>query len=190
MGWNSFSRRTSFLLIGLAGLLGACSHDPASVDFAHFEGGSQVQSAPADPADRFLVDEINRYLAQKKAPKFSQYDYVRTDLNGDGRREGIVMFTFPHSFWCGWGGCTMAVFQAQDNTFSLLSETKEIRGPVIAIPSKTKGWQDISVRLSGLDQPDETVILRFDGYAYPYDPLNGSRAPFTLAGLSGTRLFP
>lgn len=172
------------------GLLGACSHAPDSLDFAHFEGAGQTLSPPTDPEDHALVAEITTFLAQKKAPKFSQYDYVRMDLNGDGRREGIVMFTLPHSFWCGWGGCTMAVFQAEDDSFTLLSETKEIRGPVIAMPTQNEGWQDITVRLSGLDQPDQTVVLRFDGFAYPYDPLEGMRSPFTLAGLSGTRLFP
>jgi len=183
--------KASLMLVLFVAVCG-CAASPHAINQSHFTqqdraGGETTQ----DPQDQYLIAGIGAYLAEKKAPPFSHYDYVREDLNGDGLREGIVLFTLPHSYWCGWGGCTMAVFTPRGDHFTLLSETKEIRGPVIALSQKTKGWKDLTVRLSGFEQADQTVVLRFDGYAYPYDPsMMGMATPYTLAHAVGTRLFP
>src|SRR5690606_6090860 len=112
------------------------------------------------------------------------------DLNGDGLREGLVLFNLPHSYWCGWSGCTLAVFGAGDNNFVLVSETTRIRGPLMIAGTTTNGWDDIGVRLSGTDNPDRDVLLRYDGAGYPDNPLNAEDAPFDLASLGGQRIFP
>ena len=143
-----------------------------------------------DPSDRKLVAAIQNYLGEAKGPKNSQYEYVRADLNGDGLREGIVLFNLPHSYWCGWSGCTMAVFQAGDNHFTMLSQTSRIRGPIVVGHSRTDGWEDIGVRLSGTDYADRNVLLKFNGIGYPDTPLNEEDLPFDLAFLQGDRFFP
>ena len=51
-----------------------------------------------------MKEAIATYLKQRKAPPFSEYQFARTDLNGDNRRDAIVLFKVPHTYWCGWDG--------------------------------------------------------------------------------------
>lgn len=145
---------------------------------------------PVDPDDAELVASIQQYLKDNKGPLNSQYEYVRMDLNNDGLREGIVLFNLPHSYWCGWSGCTMAIFEAGDNRFALKSETQRIRGPLVLAQNQTNGWEDIVVRLSGMNEADRNVVLKFNGLSYPDNPLMGDDIPYDVASLSGTRIFP
>ncbi len=143
-----------------------------------------------DPSDAVLRAAIGQYLADNKGPTNSQYEYVRAALNGDGLRERLVMFNLPHSYWCGWNGCTMAVFQAGDNNFKMLSQTGGIRGPVVIGDTQTNGWDDIGVRISGMDRADQNVLLQFDGTGYPSSPIGEETAPYDVAWTGGTKLFP
>ncbi len=151
---------------------------------------SNPQDVSSDPSDAILHAAVQDFLTQNKGPKNSQYEYVRRDLNGDGVREGLVLFSLPHSHWCSWGGCTLAVFEPADGGFRLVSETSKIRGPLVIGSTRTNGWEDIGVRLTGNDQSDHNVLLQFDGMAYPQDPLNQTILPYDLAALGGLRVFP
>lgn len=168
--------------------LTACSSTEGAQDLA-YEAPAMFQNK-VDPSDAALRQAIADYLAGGAGPANSQYQYSRIDLNGDGLREGLVLFNLPHSHWCGWNGCKMAVFEAGDNRFSLLSETDRIRGPIVVGDSTTKGWGDIGVRMTGMDQHDYNVLLKYDGTGYPFDPAGQETMPYALAALGGTRLFP
>lgn len=167
--------------------LAACS-STGKEDLAY--NAPDMFAAAVDPSDAEMKVAIDKYLAEHNGPKNSQYEYTRMDLNGDGLREALVLFNLPHSYWCGWSGCTMAVFQAGDNDFKILSETTRIRGPLMVGSTKTNGWEDIGVRLSGTDVADRNVLLKFDGTRYPENPLNEDSLPYDLAALGGTRVFP
>lgn len=145
---------------------------------------------PVDPSDGVLQGAIAQFLAQQKGPTNSQYEYTRADLNNDGLREGLVIFNLPHSYWCGWSGCTMAIFEAGDNSFRLVSETSRIRGPLVIGMTETNNWKDIGVRLTGTSNADRNVVLQFDGTAYPENPLNALDTPYDLAQLGGLRVLP
>lgn len=169
--------------------LAACSSTEGDdISALHFQDAAPHD--PVDPSDKALFASIQQYLGDKAGPKNSQYEYTRADLNGDGLREGIVLFNLPHSYWCGWSGCTMAIFQAGDNNFSLLSQTSRIRGPLMIGDTKTNGWDDIGVRLTGTDNADYNVLLQYDGTRYPENPMDQATIPYDLASLGGTRIFP
>lgn len=178
----------SAAMLSLLPLLAACgTTDEAPLAYS----APTENSTPVDPSDIKLVAAIQQHLIDQKGPLNSQYEYVRADLNGDGLREGLVMFTLPHSYWCGWSGCTMAVFQASDNTFSTVSETSRIRGPIVIGDTRTNGWDDIIVRQSGSTvNADRSIALRYDGAAYPESPVAGEEIPFDVAFLTGPRFFP
>lgn len=149
------------------------------------------ERAPVDPSDELLLAAVNQHLINIGGPKNSQFEYVRQDLNGDGLREGIILFNLPHSYWCGWSGCTMTIFEAGDNDYALVSETKRIRGPVVIGHGETNGWADINVRLSGTNIADRNVILRYDGLKYPESPINQEEIPYDIAFANGgVRVFP
>ncbi len=142
-----------------------------------------------DPSDDVLKASIRSYLAQQNAPGNAQYRYERVDLNGDGMREGLVLFTLPHNYWCGWSGCTFAVFEAAETHFSFQSEILKIRGPLIVKSSTSRGWRDLAVRFSGTGTGDKNVVLRFDGARYPNDPSAQREEPLALKDPDGIRLF-
>jgi len=183
--------KNKVLLAALAALalpsLGACSTLDGE-DVVYNE--PVITRMPVDPSDAALQDTIQQFLASRQGPLNSQYQYTRADLNGDGLREGLVIFNLPHSYWCGWSGCTMAIFQAGDNQFSLLNETSRIRGPLIIGETETNEWKDIGVRLTGTSNADRNVVLKFDGTSYPANPMNVEDAPYDLAALGGLRVLP
>lgn len=149
------------------------------------------ERVPVDPSDELLVAAVNQHLINIQGPKNSQYEYVRQDLNGDGLREGIVLFNLPHSYWCGWSGCSMVIFEAGDNDYALVSETKRIRGPIMIGNTTTNGWSDINVRLSGTSSADRNVALRYDGFKYPESPMDQEEIPYDIAFANGgVRVFP
>ena len=153
------------LLIALCLFLNACH-----------SGGGNVSLTPLppekrDPQDSVLISSINNFIAQKDAPANSLYDFVRVDLNDDELRDGLVLFKTPYSYWCGWAGCHMAVFKAEDNDFSFISDMRNIRGPIYIAPSRTNNYRDIIVRLSGANIRDKNVILKYNGNTYPENPI-------------------
>ena len=183
-----FEKPMGFLLLLCAGAsLSACG---TTENIAQKDPAFNTASQPVDPDDDALHTAIQEYLTKENKPRSSQYSFMRADLNNDGRREGIVVFNLPHTYWCGWGGCTMAVFQADDRSFHHLSNTSRIRGPIVIGRSQTRGWKDLGTRLSGMNIADHNVLLRFDGAGYPQDAAGQETLPYTLAQFGESELFP
>lgn len=129
---------------------------------------TKQQGAPPDASNRFFADTI--------------------DLNGDGTRDAIVVLST--SYWCGTGGCTMLVLEGQkDNTFRLVSESSLVRPPITVSDTKTNGWRDLILTVSGGGMPAKTVVLKFDGKKYPLNPSDQPGLPVN-APIQGTVLFP
>lgn len=173
-----------FCFLGIAALSG-CGGGRVS-------GLTPMPEAVPDPSDAALMEAVRGYVVQQNAPANSRFVYTRVDLNGDGLREGLVLFTAPHTHWCGWGGCSMAVFRARDEGFGFVSEMQRVRGPLIVAESRSNGWRDIIVRVSGTNVPDRNVVMAFDGQVYPSNPLTRTGIPESLAhqDIAGVRVFP
>lgn len=135
------------------------------------DGMTPLPTAVAEPTNAALAEAVTKILQQKNAPPNSAYDFERIDLNGDGRRDAIVLFKLPHSYWCGWDGCGMAIFKANEKTFSYVSSTSGVRGPLYVTKTGSNGWRDIAFRISGTNIKDKNVFLKYDGRGYPASPL-------------------
>ncbi len=148
--------------------------------------------AAHDPDDRVLEQAVQDYLAATGRPAHSRYDFIRADLNGDNRRDALVMMKGPHHYWCDMNGCALIVMRAHDTGFSVLSEIAPVRGPFHIAEGTSAGWRDLIVRVSGLAHaPAKTVVLRFDGVSYPENPVMqpGDRIA-ALDRQRGQRVFP
>lgn len=144
-----------------------------------------------DPTDAQFMQAISEYVRMQGGPANTRYQFTRLDLNYDGRREGLVLLTQPNRFWCNSYGCPLIIFKAHDQGFTVLSEIKPVRGPLIVMDSYTQGWHDILARVSGRTGWDaKDVVLRFNGRTYPQDPslLHPSAARTTIE--NGTEIFP
>lgn len=136
------------------------------------------------PPDEKLFEAAAAYIEYNNAPPSSTYKHARVDLDGDGLKDGLVLFDLPHQSWCGWDGCSMAVFHASRNGFAPVASMSGIRGPLYVRQTKTNGWRDIVVRISGAEIRDKNVKMAFDGRSYPRHPMT---APTELERVSNYR---
>ncbi len=144
-----------------------------------------------DPNNEQFMQAIAEYIKAKSAPGNSRYEFTRIDLNNDGRREGIVLMKAPHSYWCGFNGCSMAIFKASNDYFELLSEVTPVRGPLTVSAKSTNGWHDIVVRVSGrMNTATRDVALQYDGRGYPAQPDFEPRVRYAYNDFGGVRIFP
>ncbi len=144
-----------------------------------------------DPDNAQFMRAVVEYIDSKNGPGNTQYEFTRLDLNGDGRREGLVLLKTPHQYWCGFNGCPMVIFEAHNNHFSLKSEISPVRGPLMVSDKKTNGWNDIVVRVSGRAHADtKDVALQYDGTNYPPQPAFQPPLRFAYNSVAGVRIFP
>lgn len=148
--------------------------------------GDEAQN---DLKDEKLVSAVEGFVAKRGAPPNSDYDFIRTDLNGDGKREGIVLFKLPHTYWCGWDGCGMAVFREDGDHFTPVSAMSGIRGPIHVARAASNGWRDIIVEVSGARMPSKNVILEFDGSTYPSSPMLAQTLYQPVSSMETERFF-
>lgn len=144
-------------------------------DKQHTPNLTPMPDIPSDLSDEILINSVTTFLQNRGAPASSQYDFVRADLNGDNKREGLVMMKLPHSYWCGWAGCPMFIFTPRTNDFMMMSEIQNVRGPIFIAPQKDgdrQQWRDIIVRASGDNTPDRTVKLTYSAGKYASNTLN------------------
>lgn len=151
---------------------------------------STALNAYDGPGEAQLRADIAAFIAARNGPAHSQYEYSITDLNGDGRREALVLLNLPYGYWCGWGGCTMGIFTADGDSFTLMSEVRNVRGPLVVAENTTNGWHDIIVRVSGTGMSDKNVALTYDNGRYPENPAGLTDIAMLMTEIPGKRLFP
>ena len=149
--------------VALSGCIGSPS-DPADNNAPLLPLSAQQSVVFLD--DGSVKDAMRDYLAYKKAPLFSQYDFTRQDLNHDGMSDAIVYIKTPYGQWCDIHGCTLLILKALPQGFSILGHIPSVRPPFYVSTRQTAGWQDIGVYLSGKNEQAYTAILSFDGSAY------------------------
>ncbi|MEM8833823.1 MAG: hypothetical protein AAGB32_04705 [Pseudomonadota bacterium] len=141
------------------------------------------------PPDEVLFDAVAKYVAANGRPAQTTYKHKRIDLNNDGLLDGIVYIDLPHQVWCGWDGCSMAVFQAGQKDFRAVAGMSGIRGPVYVLDTTTNGWRDIVVRISGMKVRDKNVLFAHNGVTYPQHPMNAPDYRGSLRSVRKETLF-
>jgi hypothetical protein len=98
-----------------------------------------------------------------------RYFASSVDLNSDGRPEIVVHVMGP--MVCGSGGCNTLTFLKEGEGLRLVTDITITRPPIIAAGTKTHGWKDLIVFVSGGGiLPGYHARLRFDGQSYPHNP--------------------
>ena len=129
-----------------------------------------------DPSNSIFMNAIANYVAAKKAPNNSRYEFTRIDLNGDGRREGIVLMKSPHKYWCEEYGCYMAVFEAHNSGFTLLSEITPVPGRMQAVnATQPCVLVDYAHTPDGLEKALTAARDHFDGQLWCVVGCGGNR---------------
>jgi len=137
--------------------------------------------AATQPAQPPVHAALNAHLAAQHA-RFSRTPFVPVvpekyrvqliDLNADATPEALVLMLGRD--WGGTGGQTMFLFLGTKKGFTFLSRMTGIHAPMqgslCVLDSKTRGWRDLGVRVSGGGAKAKFVRMRFDGTRYPLNP--------------------
>ena len=117
------------------------------------------QQNPGKAAEQ-LQQAVHGYT-QDQAAYLKAFD----DLNGDGVDDAVVLLQGQN--WCGSGGCTMLIFRGLDQQEFQLVNKVTVAGPQIyALSATSQGWKNLAVYSKG----NGTVVLKFNGQAYPSNP--------------------
>ncbi len=130
-----------------------------------------------DLDDRYLKLAMTDYIARNNAPKYTRYDYVRSDLNNDGQLDALVKMKAPYGHWCGDDGCTILAFLARNTSFELIGTLPQIRTPLYISKQSTHGVRDLIIHLSGKHDKARYAILSFDGHKYNEAPESAPTYP-------------
>jgi putative lipoprotein len=153
-----------------------------------------AKSEPIMPGEKHgqqsdLNQALLAYFANTKTdPKYiNPHQTAQVDLNGDGHPDALVLLQ-NSMYFCGTGGCTMLVFKGTKSGFTFVSRSSLIRGPVLVSESKTHGWRDLIVEVSGGGMPSKKVALKYTGIKYPLNPSTLPPLPKNQP-LKGTKIF-
>jgi hypothetical protein len=97
-----------------------------------------------------------------------RYLDASVDLNDDGRPELVVHVVGTAA--CGSGGCQTLVFTPSGNGYRLVSTISVTGPPIKASATRTAGWRNLIVHVSGGGAKPRDVELMSDGKSYPTNP--------------------
>ncbi|MDG3443241.1 hypothetical protein [Nitrospirillum amazonense] len=104
--------------------------------------------------------------------------YAEVDLNGDGIPE--ILLAVADAYYCGTSGCTVFVYQKQDDIWTFLTPLWTDAGDLVVLDRTDNGYRRfIHVYIdSNADRPDEGgdyprhyEMMSWTGKAYRYEPL-------------------
>jgi hypothetical protein len=151
-------------VVALSLSLAACKKDAASPEPT---ASAEVSKAAAEPTPMTAEDWIRANHKDALSTDLGklQYATAETDLDGDGTPEVLVYLGGP--MFCGTGGCNLVVLKRQDGDLIQVSETSVVQLPVGVLDSKSHGWRDLAVTVSGGGMAEGVSRLRFSGRGYP-----------------------
>ncbi|ENG5659807.1 hypothetical protein [Flavobacterium psychrophilum] len=93
------------------------------------------------------------------------FQYDSYDLNGDGQLEYLVKASA--SYLCGSGGCSLFILNFK---FKEIQEFSISSTPIMALATKTKGWNDLLIYSNNATTKDNNHIMKYNGKKYPSNP--------------------
>lgn len=142
------------------------------------QSAKAIETASANPNDFPSSAEFNPkvdnavreyIIADGNELEGTKYRWLEYDLNGDGSKELLVQLN-----WCGSGGCTMLIFENQQQEWHFNSRITLVRTPMNLGLQATDGWQDLVLFVGGGGATPNQHVLKFNNGEYP---LNPSTAP-------------
>ncbi|MEG1254637.1 hypothetical protein [Clostridium sp.] len=118
--------------------------------------------------DMILEKELVKVFDLEQDEDNVRYYYNKVDLNEDGNPE--IFAYIIGSPVCGTGGCSAAIFKHTNEEYTLLSKFTLVNNPVIINNSKTKGYKDIIMYVSGGGIESFFAWIKYDGTTYSSNP--------------------
>ena len=147
--------------------------------------------AHASASDANCAVTLRSFLQKKvgwgpASDKAMRYSFARVSLDGNGQEQILVYVSGPG--WCGSGGCTAFLLEPLGSSFKVIDRFTLARLPIRILPSKSRGWNDLTMPVAGGGIINGyTALLKFNGRKYPSNPSVAPKLPSTLAG-AGTEV--
>lgn len=165
-------------LIALAALAGCKGDEPAADASTGAASEAANEAVAADP----VKDWIKQNYAADLGDDTGSLLYARADydLDGDGTKEVLAYVGGP--MLCGSGGCDLVVLKDKQGKLTKVGELSVVQLPVGVLDSKTNGWRDLAVSVSGGGSPGGIMRVPFDGSAYASNPTVSPAEPVDSLG--------
>lgn len=115
-----------------------------------------------------VLRDIQREYAAEDRTAPTRYVEARADLNGDGENELLVHVVGPAA--CGGGGCPTLVYTLLGSGYWRMATIDASSLPVRVSATRTRGWRNLIVAVSGDGAEAGDAELAFDGRGYPKNP--------------------
>jgi len=118
-----------------------------------------------------LRDFLQRRLTDSHygPDRSTRYSTAIIRLKGTTTEDVAVYISGPG--WCGSGGCTLLMLNAEPSSFKVLGQTTIVQLPIYLLPGTSHGHPNIGVRVQGGGiLPGYVAKLSFDGTKYPQNP--------------------
>lgn len=157
-------------------------------------GGGTLPKGQDEAAEHAgLRISLQNYITGRWGQSFPETRFRATliDLNGDGRREAVVLMDGPD--WCGSGGCSLWVLTPRGRSWRMVTQATIMNPPIRVLPSRSHGWSELSAMVDDVDGPHYEARLSVNGRLNPTitrltEPSNGR---VILSGADPVRaLFP
>ena len=135
-------------------------------------------ATPADPVAGWLAGHFSQDVNGDTGQLL--YASARADLDGDGTDEVLAYVGGP--MMCGTGGCNLVVLKRDGDGYREVGELSVVQLPVGVLKSKTNGWRDLAVSVSGGGRPADIMRVPFDGKAYASNPTTSPAEPVDTIG--------
>lgn len=143
---------------------------------------SATETAPAAVAPV----TVESWLADHFAPDVRGdtgellYSRAEADLDGDGKNEVLAYVGGP--LMCGTGGCNLVVLKRDGEGFRQVGDLSVVQLPVGVLSTRTNGWRDLAIMVSGGGKPGGVMRVPFDGTSYTSNPTISPAEPADSAG--------
>lgn len=143
---------------------------------------SQTASSAALPVAQTAESWVKDHFAKDLGSEADTLRYAKAevDLDGDGAPEILVYV--GGSMMCGSGGCNLVVLKREGTGFRQVGDLSVVQLPVGVLDSKTHGWRDLAVSVSGGGMTAGIMKVPFDGKSYADNPTVSPAVPVSTIG--------
>lgn len=127
--------------------------------------GAARPPAAGDPlADPALVAAL-RAESEDSTTRFA---VARANLHGGAPDEIVAYLHGPRV--CGSGGCNLLILERRGSGYRVVARASVTRAPIRMLSTRSTGWRDLSVAVSGGGMAPRQVRLRHGANGYPANP--------------------
>jgi hypothetical protein len=129
--------------------------------------------------------ELRAFLQERFAEDRSSYPDTRyvvawADLNDDRRPEALVYMISQG--YCGTGGCTLFIYTPEQRSWYQHGRLTVSHLPIMVLDTRTHGWRDLAVRVSGGGSRPHMARVRHGRITYESNPSLAAALPRHVAG--------